>query len=153
MDNFLKSSTFAFIAILGITGCSKDKQSDPGSAPVSIASERQPASDTPKKDIFRIYDEFIAAAAIAKECGISSPELEEQHKKNFLAVTHAVRNALKNNHGKPESSLDEFLHGHDEMIRTRTLQMLKSHPCNSTDAKVVIERYKLQAQWQVPAGS
>ena len=153
MDNFLKFLTVVFITILGVTGCSKDKQSGPSPTSSSVAGVQQLASDTPKKDIFRIYDEFIAAEAVAKECGISSPELEEQHKKNFLAVTHAVRSDLTSKHGKPESSLDKFLHGHDEMIRTRTLEMLKSHPCNSTDAKVVIERYKLQSQWQVPAGS
>jgi CDP-diacylglycerol pyrophosphatase len=141
--------TLLSIAILGIAGCSKDEQPVPGPTSSPVAGGQQPADDTSKKDIFRIYDEFIAAETIAKSCGASTPQLEEQHKKNFLIVTHAARKDLKEKYGKPESSLNDFLRGHDEMIRSRTLEMLKSHPCTSTDAKVVIHRYKLQSQWKI----
>ena len=149
MGKSMRLSTLLSIAILGIAGCSKSEQPVPGPTSSPVGQGQQLAGDTSKKDIFRIYDEFIAAEAIAKACGAATPQLAEQHKKNFLIVTHAARKDLKEKYGKPESSLDEFLRGHDEMIRSRTLEMLKSHPCTSTDAKVVIHRYKLQSQWKI----
>jgi hypothetical protein len=149
MANSTTFLTLVSIAILGTSGCTKDRQPAAGAASAPPAGAQQLASETSKKDVFRIYDEFIAAEAVAKACGATTRELEDQHNKNFLVVTHAVRNDLTNKHGKPESSLNEFLRGHDEIIRTRTLEMLKTHPCDSTDAKVVIHRYKLQSQWKI----
>ena len=149
MDNSTKFLTLISIAILGTLGCTKDQQHAAGPASAPPPGAQQLAGDTPKKDVFRIYDEFVAAEAVAKACGATTRELEDQHNKNFLVVTHAVRNDLTNKHGKAETSLNEFLRGHDEMIRTRTLEMLKTHPCDSTDAKVVIHRYKLQSQWKI----
>ena len=145
----MKFVALVYIAIIGISGCSKDGQSALGSASGPLDGGQRLAGDTPKKDIFRIYDEFIAAETVAKACGANTPQLADQHRKNLDVVTHAVRSDLRTKYDKPENSLNEFLRGHDEMIRTRTLEMIKSHPCDSTDAKVVIHRYKLQSQWKI----
>lgn len=124
----------------------------PNQTPGSGVGDQKTESEGPSKDIFRIYDEFVAAQTVAGECEVHEPGLEEQHRKNFLSVSRAVRRELTGKHGKPESTLDEFLRGHDAVVRTRTLEMLRSHPCDSADARVVIERYRAQSQWKVPAG-
>lgn len=149
MDNALKFLTLALLATGGIAGCSKDEPPDRTPTSDSTVGGQQVAGDTPSKDIFRIYDEFIAADAVAKKCGVSSVELEEQHKQNFMVIAQAVRNDLVSKHGRPEAALDEFLRGHDELIRNRTLQIMDSHPCDSADAKVVIERYRAQSRWKI----
>mgnify|MGYP003583475319 CR=1 FL=1 len=150
-------SSVVILAILGMVACSRHGPESPEQEPepaVAAASDASQATGTAdEKDIFRIYDEMVAAKAVARECGVSTAELDEKHDRNFRSVTHAVREELTKRHGKPEADLDAFLGGHDEMTRSRTLGMLASHPCDSPDAKVVIERYRRQSLWQMPAGN
>ena len=143
----------AIAIIFAASGCSKETQLESGATLDPSSREPQRESDASTKDIFRIYDEFIAADTVAKECGVSTPEMDNEHKRNFLVVDRAVRHELSSKYGKPESSVGEFLHGHDEVIRNRTLEMLKSQPCSSKDAQVVVARFRLQSRWKAPAGS
>lgn len=155
MDNFLKFLAVAIVAICGLAGCARADQPDPTRTQTSdsIVGEPQMAGDTSSKDVFRIYDEFVAADAVAKKCGISSAELDEHHRQNFVVVTRAVRSDLMSRHGRAEATLDEFLRGRDELIRDRTLAMLEFHPCDSADAKAIIDRYKAQSRWKIQAHS
>ncbi|MBD9469791.1 hypothetical protein IB230_12115 [Pseudoxanthomonas sp. PXM01] len=139
-------------AMLGATGCSGQSSTPPTPPTPPPSGASQAAQPPQEKNLFRIYDEFVASKAVAAACGVSTPELSEAHDANFRKVAHAVRIELVQKHGAPASDLEAFFIGHDEIIRTRTLDVLKSHPCSTPAANAVIERYRRQSEWQLPTG-
>ena len=146
------SSAVLLVVFTSALGCSRDAQKGSKHESTTASDSAVSPATAQHKDIYRIYDEFISAKAVATACNAATAEINGNHDSKFLIVSHAVQSELKKR-GRSDSFIKDFLRGHNKLIRYRTIAMLKSHPCDSKDAKIIIQRYKAQANWKPPVGS
>ena len=118
-------------------------------APQSGAAQVEPPGSKPY--LFDIFDQFVISAAAMKACSEPDASIRARHEGNFAVVArHVRRTLLSSKYGMSVIEIDRLLAGRKAALAEDVTGEIARHGCSNPDIRMVVLRYKAQADWRPP---